>query len=216
MPYIIGLTGGIGSGKSTIAEMFHQLGVPIVDADIVARQVVEKGSPLLDQIAAKFGKTILTEQGELNRAALRQHIFHSEQDKQWLNNLLHPAIRHTMLAELKQIQAPYVLWVVPLLIENKLTDFCDRVLVIDVLPDIQLERTIQRDKTSLDTLKNIIASQVDRSTRLSYADDVIENNLPFPQNSARLRQQVQQLHQRYQQLAQQKEHKNDDCKLPNL
>ncbi|MBF0783925.1 dephospho-CoA kinase [Muribacter muris] len=206
MPYIIGLTGGIGSGKSTIAEMFQQLGVPLIDADIVARQVVEKGSPLLDKIAAKFGKTILTEQGELNRAALRQRIFHSDQDKQCLNNLLHPAIRQAMLAQLEQIQAPYVLWVVPLLIENRLTDFCDRVLVIDVLPEIQIERAVQRDQSNADTIKNIIASQVDRPTRLAYADDVIENNLPLTQNSEHLRRQVQQLHQRYQQLAQQKEH----------
>lgn len=206
MPYIIGLTGGIGSGKSTIAEMFQQLGVPLIDADIVARQVVEKGSPLLDKITAKFGKTILTEQDELNRAALRQRIFHSDQDKQWLNNLLHPAIRQAMLAQLEQIQAPYVLWVVPLLIENRLTDFCDRVLVIDVLPEIQLERAMQRDQSNADTIKNIIASQVDRPTRLAYADDVIENNLPLTQNSEHLRRQVQQLHQRYQQLAQQKEH----------
>lgn len=196
--------------------MFHQLAVPIIDADIIARQVVEKGSPLLEKIVAKFGIDILTAQGELNRAVLRQRIFQSEQDKQWLNNLLHPAIRTEMLAQLNQIQSSYVLWVVPLLIENKLTDFCDRVLVIDVLPEIQFERAIQRDKGSIETIRNIIASQVDRSIRLSYADDVIENNLPLEENSDNLHRQVQQLHQYYQKLARQKEHKNDDCKLPDL
>ena len=101
MTYIVGLTGGIGSGKSTIANLFVDLGVPIVDADIVAREVVEKGSPLLAQIAEHFGKSILTEEGELNRAELRKKVFADENEKNWLNHLLHPAIRERMLAQLK-------------------------------------------------------------------------------------------------------------------
>ncbi len=100
MTYIVGLTGGIGSGKSTIANLFVELGVPIVDADIVAREVVEKGSPLLAQIAEHFGKSILTEEGELNRAELRKKVFADENEKNWLNHLLHPAIRERMLAQL--------------------------------------------------------------------------------------------------------------------
>ena len=102
MTYIVGLTGGIGSGKSTIANLFFELGVPIVDADIVAREVVEKGSPLLGQIAEHFGKSILNEEGELNRAELRKKVFADENEKNWLNHLLHPAIRERMLAKLKQ------------------------------------------------------------------------------------------------------------------
>lgn len=204
MPYIVGLTGGIGSGKSTIAELFAAHNVPIIDADVVARQVVEKGSPLLAEIAEHFGSQILTEQGELDRSALRQIVFESENEKMWLNNLLHPAIRQAMLEQLAQQTAAYVLWVVPLLIENKLTTFCDRVLVIDVDPDIQLERTIQRDKNQRDLAKKIITAQVDRSTRLKYADDVIENSLPLADNLSNLTQQVANLHQRYLALAQQK------------
>ena len=204
MTYIVGLTGGIGSGKSTIAELFAQHNVPIIDADIVARQVVKKGSLLLSQIAAHFGQQILTENGDLNRAALRKLIFQSESEKNWLNNLLHPAIRVEMQRQLTEHQAPYVLWVVPLLIENKLTKECDRILVIDVLPDIQLERATKRDNSQQEIIKNIMAAQVDRATRLSYADDIIENNLPLAENLASLTKQVNELHQRYLNLAQAK------------
>ncbi|KAE9536892.1 dephospho-CoA kinase [Ursidibacter arcticus] len=204
MTYIVGLTGGIGSGKSTIAELFAQHNVPIIDADVVARQVVEKGSPLLSQIAAHFGQQILTENGDLNRAALRKRIFQSEIEKNWLNNLLHPAIRLEMQRQLTEHQAPYVLWVVPLLIENKLTKECDRVLVVDVSPDIQLERATKRDNSQQEIIKNIMAAQVDRATRLSYADDIIENNLPLAENLASLTKQVNELHQHYLTLAQTK------------
>ena len=205
MTYIVGLTGGIGSGKSTIANLFALLDVPIIDADVVAREVVEKGSPLLTKIVEHFGLHILDKQGNLDRTALRQIVFHSEQEKKWLNQLLHPAIRAEMLRQLEAVSAPYVLWVVPLLIENKLSEFCDRVLVIDVLPDIQLERAIKRDESKAETIQNIIAAQVDRQTRLNYADDVIENNLPLEENAINLAHQVAKLHHRYLNLAKQKE-----------
>lgn len=197
MTYVVGLTGGIGSGKSTIADEFAALGVPIIDADIVAREVVAKGTPLLAQIAEHFGSQILTADGELNRAKLRQIVFHQPQEKTWLNNLLHPAIRNEMLKQLDEVDFPYALWVVPLLIENKLTEFCQRILVVDVSPEIQLERTLKRDQSNLDTIKNIIQSQVSRDERLSYADDVIENNLPLAENLENLQQQVQKLHANY-------------------
>lgn len=207
MTYIVGLTGGIGSGKSTIANLFALLDVPIIDADIVAREVVEKGSPLLTKIVEHFGLHILDKQGNLDRTALRQIVFHSEQEKKWLNQLLHPAIRSEMLRQLEAVSAPYVLWVVPLLIENKLSELCDRVLVVDVLPDIQLERAIKRDESKAETIQNIIAAQVDRQTRLNYADDVIENNLPLEENAINLAHQVAKLHHRYLDLAKQKEKK---------
>ncbi len=207
MTYIVGLTGGIGSGKSTIANLFALLDVPIIDADVVAREVVEKGSPLLIKIVEHFGLHILDKQGNLDRTALRQIVFHSEQEKKWLNQLLHPAIRAEMLRQLEAVSAPYVLWVVPLLIENKLSEFCDRVLVVDVLPDIQLERAIKRDESKAETIQNIIAAQVDRQTRLNYADDVIENNLPLEENAINLAHQVAKLHHRYLDLAKQKEKK---------
>lgn len=207
MTYIVGLTGGIGSGKSTIANLFALLDVPIIDADVVAREVVEKGSPLLTKIVEHFGLHILDKQGNLDRTALRQIVFHSEQEKKWLNQLLHPAIRAEMLRQLEAVSAPYVLWVVPLLIENKLSELCDRVLVVDVLPDIQLERAIKRDESKAETIQNIIAAQVDRQTRLNYADDVIENNLPLEENAINLAHQVAKLHHRYLDLAKQKEKK---------
>lgn len=207
MTYIVGLTGGIGSGKSTIANLFALLDVPIIDADVVAREVVQKGSPLLIKIVEHFGQHILDKQGNLDRTALRQIVFHSEQEKKWLNQLLHPAIRSEMLRQLEAVSAPYVLWVVPLLIENKLSELCDRVLVVDVLPDIQLERAIKRDESKAETIQNIIASQVDRQTRLNYADDVIENNLPLEENAINLAHQVAKLHHRYLDLAKQEEKK---------
>ena len=207
MPYIVGLTGGIGSGKSTIAELFAKQGVPIIDADVVARQVVEKGSPLLAQIADYFGAQILTESGELDRAALRQIVFADPAKKTWLNQLLHPAIREEMLKQLHVVNAPYALWVVPLLIENKLTEFCDRVLVIDVSPEVQLKRTLARDQSNEETIKNIIQSQVDRRTRLSYADDVIDNSQPF-ESATELAHIIKELHQHYLKLANQKGNKS--------
>lgn len=205
MTYIVGLTGGIGSGKSTIANLFALLDVPIIDADVVAREVIQKGSSLLIKIVEHFGQHILDKQGNLDRTALRQIVFHSEQEKKWLNQLLHPAIRAEMLRQLEAVSAPYVLWVVPLLIENKLSEFCDRVLVVDVLPNIQLERAIKRDESKAETIQNIIASQVDRQTRLNYADDVIENNLSLEENAINLAHQVAKLHHRYLNLAKQKE-----------
>ena len=197
MTYVVGLTGGIGSGKSTIADEFAALGVPIIDADIVAREVVAKDSPLLAEIATRFGEDILNEDSELNRAKLRQIVFDQPEEKAWLNNLLHPAIRSEMLKQLNEVNFPYALWVVPLLIENKLTEFCQRILVVDVSPEIQLERTLKRDKSNLDTIKNIIQSQVSRAERLSYADDIIENNLPLNENLKNIQQQVQKLHADY-------------------
>ncbi|MCK3655687.1 dephospho-CoA kinase [Pasteurellaceae bacterium Macca] len=199
---IVGLTGGIGSGKSTIANLFGNLSVPIIDADIVAREVVAKGSPLLTKIVAHFGKAMLTPEGELNRPALRQRVFQSEEEKTWLNALLHPTIREAMFHQLRAIQAPYVLWVVPLLIENQLTPFCQRVLVVDVEPEIQFTRALARDNSQSETIKNIMNSQVDSDTRLRYADDVIENNKPLNENLDALTQQVTALHQQYLTLSQ--------------
>lgn len=201
MTYIVGLTGGIGSGKSTVANLFAELGVPLVDADIVAREVVSKGSPLLAQIAQHFGAQMLTEQGELNRAALRERVFQHEADKQWLNQLLHPAIRRAMQQQLAAQTAPYTLFVVPLLIENKLTALCDRVLVVDVRPETQLARAMRRDHNQRAQIERIMAAQVSREERLKWANDVIENDAELAQNLPHLQQKVLELHRLYLQQA---------------
>ncbi|MCW9732372.1 dephospho-CoA kinase [Avibacterium sp. 20-15] len=208
MSYIVGVTGGIGSGKSTIVDLFAELGVEIIDADIVAREVVAKGSPLLGKITEHFGAEILLDSGELNRQALRQIVFECPQEKVWLNNLLHPAIRREMLHQLAQSQSLYVLWVVPLLIENDLTAFCDRVLVIDVLPETQLLRTAKRDQNKIVLIKKIMASQVSREKRLSVADDVVNNEPELSQNLPYLRQKVLELHHQYLQFAKEKTRNN--------
>ena len=201
MTYVVGLTGGIGSGKSTIAELFAELGVPIIDADLVARQVVEKGSPLLAEIVAHFGPEILLEDGALDRAALREKVFNHESEKQWLNQLLHPAIRHEMLRQLAAQRMPYCIFMVPLLIENKLTALCQRVLVVDVSEQTQLTRASQRDNNQLALIKNIMQSQVSRSERLQHADDVINNDADLSESLPQLKQKVLDLHHLYLQLA---------------
>lgn len=205
MTYIVGLTGGIGSGKTTVSDLFAELGVEVIDADIVARHVVEKGTPLLAQIVEHFGEDILNAEKELDRAKLRQMVFNNDTEKNWLNDLLHPAIRETMVKKLQESTACYLIWVVPLLIENKLTEFCDRILVVDVSPEIQLERATKRDKSKVETIRKIMATQVSREERLSYADDVIENNLPIEQGFVLIKEQVNSLHQKYLTLANKKE-----------
>ncbi|OOF42546.1 dephospho-CoA kinase [Rodentibacter trehalosifermentans] len=201
MTYIVGLTGGIGSGKSTIADLFAKFGVPIVDADVIARKVVAKGTPLLKQIAAYFGNGILLENGELNRPALRQRVFSDETEKNWLNGLLHPAIREAMLAQLSAQTAPYTLFVVPLLIENHLTELCHRVLVVDVTPQTQLMRAAQRDQSNLKQIQQIMNSQVSREERLKWATDIINNDKDLAENLPHLKQKVLELHRFYLQQA---------------
>lgn len=204
MSYIVGLTGGIGSGKTTIANLFADLGVPLVDADVVAREVVAKDSPLLSKIVEHFGAQILTKQGELNRAALREIVFHHDEEKQWLNNLLHPAIRERMKQQLSEQTAPYTLFVVPLLIENKLTALCDRILVVDVSPQTQLARSAQRDNNNFEQIQRIMNSQVSQQERLKWADDVINNDTDLAQNLPHLQKKVLELHQFYLQQAKNK------------
>ncbi|WP_109077839.1 dephospho-CoA kinase [Aggregatibacter kilianii] len=201
MTYVVGLTGGIGSGKSTVATLFAELGVPVIDADLVARQVVEKGSPLLAEIAAHFGAEILLADGTLNRAALREKVFADEAQKQWLNQLLHPAIRDEMLKQLAAQRAPYCIFMVPLLIENHLTALCQRVLVVDVSEQTQLARAGRRDNNQLEQIKRIMQSQVSRAERLKHADDVINNDEDFALSLPQLKQKVLDLHHLYLQLA---------------
>ncbi|WP_305811051.1 dephospho-CoA kinase [Photobacterium leiognathi] len=199
MSLVIGLTGGIGSGKTTVANLFANIyDIDIIDADIVAREVVEPNNFGLNAIVEKCGKEILLEDGTLNRAKLRDAIFSQPELKAWLNNLLHPLIREKMQQDINQSQSPYCLLVVPLMVENNLQTMTHRLLVVDVDEQLQIERTQQRDNVSVEQIKNILASQASREQRLDAADDVITNN---GDNKA-LVSQVEQLHLQYLKMSQ--------------
>lgn len=198
--YIVGLTGGIGSGKTTVANVFHDLGVQSVDADLVAREVVMPGEPALATIMEHFGAGILQQDGQLDRAVLRAKIFADEAEKHWLNQLLHPLIRQRLLQQLQQCSSSYALLIAPLLLENKLQTYTDRVLVVDVPEELQLSRTMQRDLVPAEQVQNILQSQIARPERLRLADDVLLNTVPLFE----LQPQIQQLHSRYQQFAKEK------------
>lgn len=175
MTLIIGLTGGIGSGKSTVSDFFAAVGIEIIDADLVARQVVEKGQPALQKIEQHFGNKVLQD-GALNRAFLRQLIFKNEQEKLWLNNLLHPLIREKMVAQLTQAKGDYVLLEAPLLFENNLDKLTDYTVVVDAEPALQVKRACARDGADEEVIHAIINSQIDRQTRLQKADFIIDNS----------------------------------------
>lgn len=197
MVYTVALTGGIGSGKSTVAEAFSRSGITVIDADVIARQVVEPGQRALALISQHFGLKILLEDGYLNRRALREEIFSSPQQKQWLNNLLHPLIQQQTRDEIARATSPYVLWVVPLLVENNLQQRANRVLVVDVSPETQIARTMRRDNVSREHAQQILAAQASREARLAVADDVI-NNDGSPQDVV---VHVDRLHRQYLKLA---------------
>lgn len=191
MRLIIGLTGGIGSGKSTVAKEFIDLGIEVIDADKVAREVVEPGQPALTQIELYFGKEVVGINGELDRAKLRNIIFNSEIKKQWLNDLLHPIIRDTLLKQLEQAQSEYVILEAPLLLENQLTKYTDYTLVVDVTEALQIERATQRDSNSVAQIQAIMNAQISRELRLEQADYIIDNSST---DLVVLKQQVNMLH----------------------
>lgn len=190
---IIGLTGGIGSGKSAVSDCFEKLGVTVVDADVVAREVVEPGTVALKSIADHFGDDILTAEGALDRAALRTLIFSDENQRKWLEALLHPLIRKEIIAQLNQSDSPYSILSSPLLLETDQQTLVDRVLVVDVSVELQLERTVQRDNNSVDQVKSIISAQSTRTYKQQKADDIILNIGTIEE----LQKDVFALHQRY-------------------
>ncbi|EKM27717.1 dephospho-CoA kinase [Vibrio harveyi] len=194
MAFVIGLTGGIASGKTTVANLFkQQFKIDIVDADIVAREVVEPGTPGLNAIIEHFGTDIVRDDQTLDRAKLREKIFSNPEEKAWVNGLLHPMIREKMIEDLEQVTSDYALLVVPLLVENKLDSLCDRVLVVDVEPQTQISRTVKRDNVSEEQAKAILASQASREQRLALANDVVKNNPDDPD----LLLQITDLHEKY-------------------
>ena len=190
---IIGLTGGIGSGKTAVSDIFEELGIGVVDADLASRVVVEKGRPSLEEIAKHFGQGILTEAGELDRAKLREIIFNSDKEKNWLESLLHPAIAKQIQEELKASSSPYTILVSPLLLETNQKDFCNKVLVVDVPVETQIERTLKRDDVSLEQVQSIIKAQISRDRRLELADEVIVNDKSLED----LQLAVSKLHQQF-------------------
>ncbi|KUJ00332.1 dephospho-CoA kinase [Vibrio sp. MEBiC08052] len=194
MTFVVGLTGGISSGKTTVAELFHQhFAIDVVDADVIAREVVAIGTTGLTAITEHFGHKILNDDGTLNRARLREIIFADADEKSWLNQLLHPMIRQKMQRALTRTTSPYALLVIPLLVENQLQSMADRILVIDVDETIQIQRTMLRDGISDSHAQNILSAQATRTERLAVADDVINNSA----ESHQLLPQITELHQKY-------------------
>lgn len=194
---VIGLTGGIGSGKSTVAEMFESLGVPIIDMDRIARQIVEPGQPALTQIKQAFGEKIVAASGQLNRQQLSKIIFDSAEKRHQLEAILHPLIRQETERQLAELKSPYCIVVIPLLLESEQRSLVDRVLVVDVPESLQITRTMQRDGISAAQVRKILAAQVGRDSRLNAADDVIDNSAAMED----IRHRVDELDQQYRALS---------------
>lgn len=192
--WILGLTGGIGSGKTTVANLFAELGIELIDADLVARELVQPGSPALSAIANQFGPRFLTETGELDRAGLRTYIFQNPVAKDWLNCFLHPLIQQEIRQRCAAAADPYAVLVAPLLLENHLDTLVNRVLTIDVSETTQIQRTCARDGNTESLVRQIMASQLSRSERQQRSDDLLLNENV---DMMALRNEVKQLHQRY-------------------
>lgn len=195
--YVVGLTGGIGSGKSAVSALFETHGVTVVDADIAARVVVEKGQPALEHIADHFGESVLQEDGKLNRMALRKMIFSDPGERGWLEKLLHPLIHRELQRQLRAASGPYAMLVSPLLVETGQSRLTQRILVVDVPEELQVERSMARDANSEEQIRAIMAAQASREKRLGYADDVILND----GSREELAEQVNVLHEKYCKLA---------------
>lgn len=175
-PWILGLTGGIGSGKSAVAQHFVDLGVHLVDADHAARWVVEPGRPALDKIVEHFGGDVLQADGQLDRSALRARIFADSDERRWLEALLHPLIGQEIMAYLARAESPYAILVSPLLIESGQHRLTQRVLLVDAPEQLQILRTIARDQSSAEQVQAILKAQASRSERLQHAHDVLVND----------------------------------------
>ena len=195
-PARIGLTGGIASGKSTVADLFAELGIPVIDTDVIAREVVAPGQPALAEIGARFGAQMLDPRGNLDRAAMRKLIFADDQARQDLEAILHPRIGAETRRQSEEAGGPYQLIVVPLLTGSALRDYVDRILVVDCEEERQVERLLARDAESVEQARRILAAQSSREERLAIADDVINND----HSLEHLRDQVADLDRQYRQL----------------
>lgn len=193
---IVGLTGGIGSGKTTVANLFEKKGITIIDTDQLARDLTQPNTFALQEISTKFGGSILSPTGSLDRAALRKIIFQDQDAKKWLEELLHPLIRKEMERLITLATSPYIIVVIPLLFETKPNPLINRVLVVDSSTEQQIERTTLRDKISAQEVASILNTQSQRETRIAGADDIIYNDGELKD----LIQQVDKLHETYLQL----------------
>lgn len=193
----IGLTGGIASGKSTVADFFAALGVPVIDTDVIAREIVKPGEPALDEIRFAFGDDVINADGSLDRTQMRKIIFADDALRARLESILHPRIRDVALQQASLASEPYVIIVVPLLFESPMKDAMNRILVVDCDEETQLQRLTTRDQESEEQARRIIAAQASRAERLSIADDVITNE----NNLADTRSAVRSLHEYYLSLA---------------
>ena len=199
MTFILGLTGGIGSGKSAASQWFETQGIQVVDADLVAREIVEPGQPALQQIHAAFGDWVLADHGALNRRALREHIFQLPEARQTLEAITHPAIRQSLIRQLQSAQSPYAILVSPLLFETNQHELAQRTLLIDTSEDIQIMRASARDLQNEEQIRQIMAAQMSRAQKQSLADDIVTND----GHLEHLYAQLQPLHQLYLLRAQQ-------------
>lgn len=195
--FVVGLTGGIASGKSLVSSHFEERGIAVVDADVIAHEIVEPGSPGLQEVIDRFGCQFLREDGSLDRAALREHVFGDSSLRKDLESILHPRIRERMFQHAANARTPYVILAVPLLVEGGLDSHVDRVLVVDVSEDVQRMRLANRDGGSPEQIDAILKSQCSRETRLQHADDIIDNN----GSREEIVPQVDRLHQQYLELA---------------
>jgi dephospho-CoA kinase len=193
----VGLTGGIASGKTTVSNMFAELGVPVIDTDIVAREVVEPGKPTIEAIRERFGDAVISKSGTLERGEMRKIVFRDDTARADLEAILHPRIGAEVRRQSALLDAPYQIIAVPLLVDSALLQFVDRVLVVDCEEDTQIHRLMQRDSGTIEEAKRILASQSSRDERLAIADDVIRND----RDLAHLRRRVTALHDRYRRLA---------------
>lgn len=194
---VIGLTGGIGSGKSTVAKLFADHGVPIIDADVITRELTRPDQPAFLDIIDHFDEKILLENGTLDRAMLRKIIFIHPEERRWLEALLHPQVEKIIQQKIQKINAPYCIAVIPLLLEVEPYLFIDRILVVDSPEHMQIERVVSRDDTTKTHVEAIIKTQTIRDERIKKADDIIINDGVL----ADLIPQVEKLHQLYQSLA---------------